>query len=77
MLTKGVVVKTTSQEDGPVYSSLFIIRKKMQNKWRAIFICKFLNSFVLYEHFNMEGLDSDNYLIGRNEWLIKLNLQDA
>ncbi len=58
-------------------SNQFVVPKKATGKYRPILNLKALNQFIRYEHFKMECLDNVKYLICRNDWLVKLDLQDA
>ena len=68
------------QTESGFISTMFVIPKKTVKgikKFRPILNLKRLNSFVRYEHFKMEGLDSVKYLLKPNDWLVKIDLQDA
>ena len=74
LLLKGAVTET-SDTDG-FFSALFVIPKK-SGGFRPIVNLKGLNSFVCYEHFKMERLDSVKFLLKKGDWLVKLDLKDA
>jgi hypothetical protein len=73
---KGAIVVAPSPVDSFI-SNQFVVPKKATGKYRPIFNLKALNQFICYEHFKMECLDNVKYLICRNDWLVKLDLQDA
>ncbi|KZR98490.1 Uncharacterized protein APZ42_006071, partial [Daphnia magna] len=72
---KGAIV--IAPNNSGFISNFFIIPKKTKGKFRPIFNLNNLNLFVSYEHFKMEGIDNLKYLIRNNEYLVKLDLQDA
>ncbi|EFX65887.1 hypothetical protein DAPPUDRAFT_264075 [Daphnia pulex] len=51
--------------------------KQQNNSFSNANSNKYLNFFVSYEHFKMEGIDHLKHLIRENDWLVKLDLQDA
>ena len=71
LLLKGAVTET-SDTDG-FFSALFVIPKK-SGGFRPIVNLKGLNSFVCYEHFKMERLDSVKFLLKKGDWLVNLDL---
>ena len=80
LLAKGAIVKIIFQTESGFISTMFVIPKKTVKgikKFRPILNLKRLNSFVRYEYFKMEGLDSVKYLLKPNDWLVKIDLQDA
>ncbi|KZR97134.1 Uncharacterized protein APZ42_008163, partial [Daphnia magna] len=72
---KGAIV--IAPNNSGFISNFFIVPKKTKGKFRPIFKLKNLNHFVSYEHFKMEGIDNLKYLIRNNDYLVKLDLQDA
>jgi hypothetical protein len=79
LLAKCAIVKINFQtESGLLVPCLLFLRKRLRalKKFRPILNLKRLNSFVRYEHFKMEGLDSVKYLLKPNDWLVKIDLQD-
>ena len=75
LLRKKVTVETSGCEGdfvSPVYTRL----KKDGNR-RMILNLKQLNSFVVYQHFKMEGLENVLDLITPNVWMASVDLKDA
>ena len=58
-------------------SGLFVIPKRWGGGYRPIVILKSLNKFVRTEHFRMEGINSLQDLIRREDFLVKIDLKDA
>ena len=75
LLAKGVVVETTSSQEGFV-SQIFLVTKK-EGGQRPVINLKALNMFVKHEHFKMEELNILPNLIQPEDWMIKLDLKDA
>ena len=75
LLRKKVIVETSGCE-GDFVSPVFTRPKKDGNR-RMIFNLKQLNSFVVYQHFKMEGLDNVLNLIKPNVWMASVDLKDA
>ncbi|KZS10356.1 Uncharacterized protein APZ42_025183 [Daphnia magna] len=75
LLLKKAIVPISCSTDGFV-SNMFAVPKS-SGGWRPILNLKKLNSFVRYEHFKMEGMESIKYLICKNDWLVKVDLRDA
>jgi len=76
LLDKGAIVPVPQQEEGGFYSSLFLIPKK-DGKMRPVINLKRLNSWVLTQHFKMEGMHTLQDLLHQDAWLAKLDLKDA
>ncbi|KZS04654.1 Uncharacterized protein APZ42_032360 [Daphnia magna] len=72
---KGAIV--VAPDNSGFISNFFIVPKNTKGKFRPIFNLKNLNLFVSYEHFKMEGTDKLKYLIRNNDYLVKLDLQNA
>lgn len=75
LFRKGAIV-VAPDNDGFIIN-LFIVPQKTRGKFRPFFNLKNLNLFVSYEHFKMEGINNLKYLIRINDYLVKLDLQDA
>jgi hypothetical protein len=75
LLLKKAIIPISRPTDGFV-SNMFAVPKS-SGGWRPILNLKKLNSFVRYEHFKMEGMESVKYLIRKNDWLVKVDLRDA
>ena len=81
LLAKKAIFPISRPVDGFV-SNMFAVKKKKEKEedpqlWRPIINLKSLNSFVVYEHFKMEGLDSVKFIIRENDWMVKVDLKDA
>ena len=75
LLRKKVIVET-SRCEGDFVSPVFTRPKKDGNR-RMILNLKQLNSFVVYQHFKMEGLDNVLNLMKPNVWMASVDLKDA
>ncbi len=75
LLSKKAIIEIDDDSSGFI-SSLFVIAKK-SGGYRPIVNLKPLNSFVRYEHFKMEGLETVKSLVRKGDWLVKLDLKDA
>ena len=75
LLSKKAIIEICDESKGFI-SSLFVITKK-SGGFRPIVNLKPLNSFIRYEHFKMEGLETVKSLIREGDWLVKLDLKDA
>ena len=81
LLAKKAIFPISRPVDGFV-SNMFAFKKKKEKEedpqlWRLIINLKRLNSFVVYEHFKMEGLDLVKFIIRENDWMVKVDLKDA
>jgi hypothetical protein len=81
LLQKKAIFQISRPVDGFV-SNMFTIKKKRENEndpqlWRPIVNLKHLNSFIQYEHFKMEGLDSVKFIMRKDDWMVKVDLTDA
>ena len=74
-LRKKVIVEICRRE-GDFVSPVFKRPKKDGNR-RMILNLKQLNSFVVYQHFKMEGLDNVLNLIKPYVWMASVDLKDA
>ena len=75
LLTKHAIVPVLDSSAG-FYSSIFFVPKKTGG-FRPIINLKRLNSFVRYEHFKLESMESVRHLIRQGDWMVKLDLKDA
>jgi len=75
MLAKNAIIPVSEHQWGFV-STLFAIPKK-SGGYRPIVNLKKLNSFIRYDHFKMEGIDSVRGLTKKNDWFAKIDLKDA
>ncbi|XP_078496600.1 uncharacterized protein LOC144752592 [Lissotriton helveticus] len=57
-------------------SSLFLVRKK-NKKMRPVINLKWFNQFVVYRHFKMETILHLRGTLRQNDWMVRINLQDA
>lgn len=73
-------VKNAARETTPTsdsfYSNVFLVPKK-GGELRPVINLKNLNSFLPYEHFEMEGVHLLKDLMEEGDWLVKLDLKDA
>lgn len=69
-------IRPIQEEGDGFYRSLFVVPKK-SGGFRPIINLKRLNSFIRFEHFKMEGMDSVKNLIRFNDFMVKLDLKDA
>jgi hypothetical protein len=76
LLDKGAIREVSVNVTDGFISSMFAIHKKTGG-WRPIINLKNLNSFIRYKHFKMEGIDIVKYLLQKNDWMVKIDLQDA
>jgi len=81
LLAKKAIFPISHPVDGFV-SNMFAVKKKKEKEadpqlWRPIINLKRLNSFIVYEHFKMEGLDLVKFIIRRGDWMVKVDLKDA
>ena len=75
MLREGAIQQVKS-EPGEFLSNLFLVNKKDEGH-RPIINLKFLNSFIPYQHFKMEGMHLIKDLLQEHDFLIKIDLKDA
>ena len=75
MLRKGAIQQVKS-EPGEFLSNLFLVNKK-DGGHRPVINLKFLNSFIPYQHFKMEGMHLIKDLLQEHDFLIKIDLKDA
>ena len=70
MLRKGVIQQMKS-EPGEFLNNLFLVNKK-DGGHRPVINVKFLNSFIPYQHFKMEGMHLIKDLLQEHNYLIKM-----
>ena len=75
MLRKGAIQQVKS-EPGKFLSNLFLVNKS-DGGHRPVINLKFLNSFIPYQHFKMEGMHLIKDLLQERDFLIKIDLKDA
>ena len=75
MLRKGAIQQVKS-EPGEFLSNLFLVNKK-DGGHQPVINLKFLNSFIPYQHFKMEGMHLIKDLLQEHDFLIKIDLKDA
>ena len=68
--------RQVNSEPGEFLSNLFFVNKK-DGDHRPVINLKFLNGFIPYEHFKMEGMHLIKDLLQENNFLIKIDLKDA
>lgn len=56
--------------------SFFCVPEKSGGFWSIVNL-KPLNRFIVYEHFQMENLETVRYLVREGDWFIKLDVKDA
>ena len=71
---KGAIKETRLQ--GGFISNIHIVPKK-EGGWRPIIDLRILNSFVISQHFKMEGLQMLKEVLEQNHWMGKVDLKDA
>ena len=75
MLEKGAI-QAVAPTEGQIVSSIFL-RPKKDGFNRPIFNMKWLNQWLVYKQFKMEGIQSTKSLIRPGDYLVKINLKDA
>ena len=75
LLQEGAVVEV-GEPHGGFYSTLFLVPKKDGGQ-RPVINLKALNSFILPQHFKMEGIHTLKELMKPGDWFAKLDLKDA
>ena len=75
LLKKGAI-RPTTPIPGQVLSHLFLKRKK-DGTQRPIVDLKELNSFIPYQHFKMETLNTLRDILSPGDFMVKLDLKDA
>lgn len=60
-----------------VYGPMFAIPKRERGEWRGIFDLRYLNRFIRYKRFKMEGLHVVRELLRPNDLMTKLDIKDA
>jgi hypothetical protein len=63
--------------DQKVSCVLFFCVPEKSGGFRSIVNLKPLNRFIVYEHFQMENLETVRYLVREGDWFIKLDVKDA
>ena len=61
---------------GEFLSPIFLV-PKTHGSWRPIINIRDLNSHIAQHHFQMEGIRTVKGLMGKGDWLTKLDLKDA
>ena len=69
-------IQCTSPQKGNFRSNLFLVSKK-DGDHRPIINLKSLNNLLSCHHFKMEGLNAVKYLLQQNNYMYKIDLQDA
>ena len=75
MLRKGAVQHVKS-EPGGFLSNLLLVNKK-DGGHRPVINLRFLNSFIPYQHFKMEGMHLIKDFLQEHDFLIKTDLKDT
>lgn len=75
LLSKGAVHSIPQTEEG-FFSTIFVVPKR-QTGLRPVFNLKSLNSFIRYEHFQMESMEDVRQLLQPGDFLAKIDLKDA
>ena len=73
---KGAVTEIPTFPESGDFSTLFLVPKKDCEQRPAINLKSF-NSFVEVPHFKMEGIHTLRSLVGKGDWLVKIDLKDA
>ena len=69
-------IQQLKSEPGEFLNNLVLVNKK-DGGHRPVINLKFLNSFIPYQHFKMEGMHSIKDLLQEHDFLIKIDLKDA
>ena len=75
MLKKGAIRKT-SVKKGQFLSNLFLVGKKDGGN-RPVINLNYLNAFIPYLHFKMEGLHLLKNMLKEKDYMCKIDLKDA
>ena len=75
ILRKGAIQQLRSEPE-EFLSNLFLVNKK-DGGHQPVINLKFLNSFIPYQHFKMEGMHLIKDLLQEHDFLIKIDLKDA
>lgn len=75
LLQKGAIVRS-EHEPGEFISTIFIVPKP-NGKFRPVINLRYLNEFVVYNHFKQETFNVVLDLIQKNDFFTKLDLSDA
>ncbi|XP_064482803.1 uncharacterized protein LOC135395635 [Ornithodoros turicata] len=75
LLSKGAI-SPTARENVKFLSPIFLVPKKDGGS-RPVLNLRNLNRFIRYEHFKMEGWHTVKSLIHQNDFLTRIDLQDA
>lgn len=73
MLSKNAIAEAS---DVGFISNIFLVPKK-SGEMRPVINLKRLNTFVVYEHFKMEGWQTIRDTIRKGDWMAKIDLADA
>ena len=77
LIKKGAIRELDFQNsNGGFVSSIFVVPKS-NGGFRPIINLSYLNYFVTYHHFKMEGLEDVRYLIQQGDWMAKIDIKDA
>ena len=76
LIAKNAITEITGNGSDGFISSFFCVSKR-DGSWRPIVNLKPLNSFIRYEHFKMENLESVRFLARKGDWFVKVDLKDA
>ena len=77
LIKKGVVVTVVpSGLEKGFYSTLFLVPKS-DGRMRPVINLKALNFWVRPQHFKMEGIHMLREIVAQDDWLAKLDLEDA
>ena len=60
-----------------VFAPMFVVPKKDSPEFRCIYDMRYLNKYIKYKHFKLEGLPVVRDLLRRNDFMTKVDLQDA
>ena len=75
LILKNAIV-LSREELGDFISNIFVIPKKLKG-FRPVINLKYLNEFLVFHHFKMEGLHMLNSLVNKGDFFVKLDLKDA
>ena len=66
----------SKEELGDFISNIFVIPKKLKG-FRPVINLTYLNEFLFFHHFKMEGLHMLNSLVNKGDFFVKLDFKDA
>ena len=77
LIKKGAIKKLDFQDSSDGFVSSIFVVPKSSGGFRPIINLSYLNYFVTYHHFKMEGLEDVRFLIQQGDWMAKIDIKDA